>query len=117
VPTAVLAQRGRCAHLEYEPVVERIIGQRVDQALVKVGRAWDTVAQAHVDVFGNTRGVVQSYFKGHAALEYPESRLGGLQAGHDPFEQNPSAEPVQSDASLLRGREQSVFQGSPQCLR
>ncbi|ETB46923.1 hypothetical protein MOKP4_00100 [Mycobacterium avium subsp. hominissuis] len=117
MPTAVLAKCGRFAYFEDEPIAERIVGQCVDQALMKDGRAQYIVAQAYVDIFCHTRGVAQPHFEGHAALEYPESWFGGLQARHDPFEQDPSAEPVQTDARLSRGHEQSVFQGSSQCLR
>lgn len=86
---------------EYEAVPEGIRIECLGQSLLQVFLVRHLVAETEVDVFGQPSIVTQPDLDRHAALEHPATRMGDLEAGNDPFEDDPPAKAVDADARFV----------------
>lgn len=66
-------------------------GEVLDESLVEVGRVVDVIAEAEVDVLGQSCVVTEANLECHATFEYPLPWLCRLDAGDDALEHYPSA--------------------------
>lgn len=91
---ALLSHPRRDADAEDEAVAVLVASECLDEAVAQVGGVDVGFAQAEIEIFRESRGIVEADLHRHAALEHPAAGLRPLEPRDEPLEDHAPAQSV-----------------------